>query len=50
MQKFFTLLALLFTFSAYAQNNVGIGTLTPDPSSILDLKATDKGFFSTTNS
>lgn len=26
-----------------AQNNVGIGTLTPDPSSLLDLTATNKG-------
>jgi len=28
---------------ANAQSNVGIGTLTPDPSSVLDLTATDKG-------
>ncbi|MDB5280961.1 MAG: Collagen triple helix repeat-containing protein, partial [Bacteroidota bacterium] len=28
----------------FAQNNIGIGTPTPDPTSILDLTATDKGF------
>jgi len=31
-------------FFAEAQNNVGIGILTPDPSAILDLSSTDKGF------
>ncbi len=34
---------MLFSFWATAQNNVGIGTLTPDASSILELKASDKG-------
>jgi hypothetical protein len=29
--------------SSYGQNNVGIGTTTPDPSSVLDMQATDKG-------
>ncbi|HNW97280.1 MAG TPA: collagen-like protein [Bacteroidales bacterium] len=33
-----------FTFTLQAQENVGIGTTTPDPSSILDLSAIDKGF------
>jgi hypothetical protein len=28
------------------KNNVGIGTLTPDASSILELKANDRGFSS----
>lgn len=28
----------------YAQNNVGIGTTTPDPSAILELNANNKGF------
>jgi hypothetical protein len=44
MQKFFTLLIVLFSLNAFAQNNVGIGTLTPDASSILELKANDRGF------
>ena len=30
--------------SSFAQNSVGIGTINPDPSSVLDLTATDKGF------
>ena len=30
--------------SSFAQNSVGIGTISPDPSSVLDLTATDKGF------
>ena len=37
---FFAALSL----SAVAQDNMGIGTLTPHPSSILDLTADDKGF------
>ena len=28
----------------FAQNNVGVGTISPHPSSLLDLTATDKGF------
>lgn len=32
-----------FYFYSNSQNNVGIGTVTPDPSSILDLSSTDKG-------
>ena len=31
------------SFLSTAQNNVGIGTTTPDPSAILELEATDKG-------
>ena len=30
--------------SSFAQNSVGIGTINPHPSSVLDLTATDKGF------
>ena len=45
--KFGKLVALLFIVmsvnSVSAQNNVGIGTVTPDPSSVLDLSANDKG-------
>lgn len=41
-----TVLALCFLGSinyAYNQNNVGIGTVTPDASSALDIEATDQG-------
>jgi hypothetical protein len=47
MKKFIvsiTLLSLLSVAEISAQNNVGIGTVAPAPSSILDLTATDKGF------
>jgi Chaperone of endosialidase/Head domain of trimeric autotransporter adhesin len=46
MQKKLTLLVALCyltLFSATAQNNVGIGTTTPDASAVLDLTATTKG-------
>lgn len=36
--------SLVFGLKLNAQDNVGIGTVTPDPSAILDLSATDKGF------
>lgn len=36
-------LLFLLTGGLQAQNNVGVGTITPDPSSILDVSATDKG-------
>jgi hypothetical protein len=39
-----TVLLSIFSFYSFCQNNVGIGTLTPDPSSVLDLRASDKGF------
>lgn len=32
------------SFNVAAQNNMGIGTLTPDPTSVLDLTSTNKGF------
>src|SRR5574343_1309952 len=36
---------ICMTFALYAQSdNVGIGTTTPDASSILELQTTDKGF------
>jgi hypothetical protein len=45
MKKYIPLLLLCFLVSAiYAQNNVGIGTPTPDASSILDLSSSTKGF------
>ncbi|MFA5783028.1 MAG: hypothetical protein WC868_12250 [Bacteroidales bacterium] len=37
------ILSLFFVIELRAQDNVGIGTVTPDPSSILDLSANDKG-------
>lgn len=40
----FLAVAIITAQIAFAQNNVGIGTLTPDPSAILDLSANDKGF------
>ena len=47
MKKSFTLIAFLFLFFAravFAQNqNVGIGTITPDASSLLEMKSTNKG-------
>ncbi len=39
-----SLLLALFSLSAIAQDNVGIGTPNPDPSSILDLTSMNKGF------
>ncbi|MEI7597652.1 MAG: hypothetical protein WCK02_18035 [Bacteroidota bacterium] len=34
---------LLFSANIFAQNNVGIGTTTPEKTALLDLSATDKG-------
>lgn len=42
--SFMFLLSFIFNLKLKAQDNVGIGTVTPDPSAILDLSATDKGF------
>ncbi len=37
-------LFLAFSYASYAQdNNVGIGTITPEPTSILDISSDDKG-------
>ncbi|MEI7594788.1 MAG: collagen-like protein [Bacteroidota bacterium] len=43
--KIFAITLFLISFSGklLSQNNMGIGTLTPDPSSILDLSTTNKG-------
>lgn len=50
MNRYFTLFArltvifpLFFVLELKAQDNVGIGTVTPDPTAILDLSANDKG-------
>jgi hypothetical protein len=42
--RFAIILSLFFTIKLNAQNNVGIGTVTPDPSSVLDLSTNNKGF------
>lgn len=42
---FFTLgISLLLTLNSNAQNNIGIGTVTPNSKAVLELVATDKGF------
>ena len=45
MKGLLTLLTVfVFLQMPMAQSNVGIGTITPDASALLDLKATNKGF------
>ncbi len=45
MRKLIPLVLLIcMRHAGFAQNNIGIGTPTPDPSAILDLTASDKGF------
>ncbi|MBS1623737.1 MAG: hypothetical protein JST83_06935 [Bacteroidetes bacterium] len=45
MKKFLFVLSLICLISnTYGQGNVGIGNPNPDPSAVLDLTATDKGF------
>lgn len=39
-----TIATVVIANQLFAQQNVGVGTTTPDPSAILDLAATDKGF------
>jgi Chaperone of endosialidase len=39
-----TVITILTAANVFAQQNVGIGTTTPDASAVLDLAATDKGF------
>lgn len=42
--SFLIVISLLYTVNNFAQSNsVGIGTLTPDPSSLLDINTTNKG-------
>lgn len=43
MKRFLTISTLLFAISANAQQQVGIGTLTPDQSAKLELNAQNKG-------
>jgi hypothetical protein len=44
MKKILVLLAMIIASKVNAQNNVGIGTISPNSKAILELKATDKGF------
>lgn len=39
----YSVLFLLVSFAVKAQDNMGIGTLNPDPSAILEVRSTDKG-------
>ncbi|MCB9192229.1 MAG: collagen-like protein [Flavobacteriales bacterium] len=41
--RFFTLSFVLIASISVAQDNMGIGTIAPDPSAVLDLTANDKG-------
>lgn len=41
--RIFCFALLIISFQSFAQDNVGIGTLTPHPSAILDLNANNKG-------
>ena len=44
MSKFYLLaITVFFAQNIFAQNNIGIGTPSPDPSSILDLSSTSQG-------
>jgi len=40
----FVVFSIFFSNGLFAQDNVGIGTTTPDPSSILELSTVNKGF------
>lgn len=43
MKKLFFSLSTFISLSFIAQNNVGIGTVTPNPQAILDIESNDKG-------
>ncbi|MCO5280647.1 MAG: hypothetical protein M9931_06270 [Chitinophagales bacterium] len=46
-RNFYTTIAFctlcIFSFLSHAQNNIGIGTSTPNPTAVLDVNANDKG-------
>ena len=44
LARFAIIISMFIALGLKAQNNVGIGTVTPDPSSILDLSSTNQGF------
>lgn len=43
MRKLLILLLLISNLISFAQNNMGVGTLTPDASAVLELNSADKG-------
>ncbi len=43
MKSYFIAMILLLAFEATAQQNIGIGTTSPDPSAVLDVTSTGKG-------
>lgn len=44
MKKIYFIFLAFVTINTFAQNNVGIGIATPDPSAVLDLTSTKQGF------
>ena len=43
MKKIILTLGVFSSLGLFAQNNVGVGTLTPNPQAILEIKSDDKG-------
>ena len=43
MRNFLALALIFLSFSLAAQDNVGVGTLTPNPNAALDIESNDKG-------
>ena len=43
LRRIFSVVLIVLPYIIYSQNNVGIGTPSPNPSAILDLAAVDKG-------